>query len=131
MERTLAVVKQMHHLCYLFLKLIPEPDSTVLHDEIEEAKGHLDVNDPWNEFDTNLALTAAACLYLSERKEDECNEWGLPRLGHLTELRIDDVKMEGMRWNIEDLVTARLHEHEDIYWRHIESGVWRVIDRVR
>ncbi len=129
-EHALHLVKQMHHLQSLFLKLIPEPDSTVLNDEIEEAKGHLDINDPWNEFDTSLVITAAACLYLSERKENECNEWGLPRLGHLTELRIDDVKMEGMRFTIEDLVTARLHEHEDIYWRYMERGVWRVTSRV-
>ena len=120
----------MHRLQSLFLKLVPEPESTVLDDEIAEARGHLDIHDPWNEFDTSLALTAAACLYLSERKEQETNEWGLPRLGCLTELRIDDVKMERMRWNIEDLVTARLHEHEHVYWRHMESGVWRVISQV-
>ena len=114
----------MHHLQRLFLKLIPEPDSTVLNDEIEEAKGHLDVNDPWNEFDTSLALAAAACLYLSERKEDESNEWGLPRLGELRELRIDDVKMAGVRDDIENLVTRRLEERRELGWTYEGDGVW-------
>ena len=128
--KALDLVKQMHHLRVLFIKLIPEPDSTVLNDEIEEALGHLDVNDPWNEFDTSLTLTSAACLYLSKCAEEENNDWGLPRLGKLQELRIDDVKMAGVRDNIEEIVCRGLipldrDESPDFGWAYTGNGVWK------
>ena len=115
----------MHHLRYLFLKLIPEPDATVLQDEIEQAKGHLDVNDPWNECDTSLALAAAACLYLSEKKENETNDWGLPLLGELEEMKIDDVKMVGVKENIEERVTTPLLQRPDLGWAYLGDGTWK------
>lgn len=44
-----STVRRMKNLKHLSIKLCPDPDSTVLEDEIEQAKGHFDVNDPWNE----------------------------------------------------------------------------------
>ena len=101
----------------------------MLDDEIEEAKGHLDVNDPWNEFDTSLALTAAACLYLSEKKPEETNDWNMPRLGELRELRIDDVKMIGVRDNIEEIVTPRLSDKPNLGWAYEGNGLWKRVDK--
>lgn len=116
----------MHRLQSLFVKLIPEPDSTVLNDEIQEAKGHLDVNDPWTEFDTSLHLIAGACIYLSEREEDETNDRGLSRLGELRELKVDDVKMSGIRDNIENIINRELVEGEpQLHWGYVGDGVWR------
>jgi hypothetical protein len=123
-ERALHLIKQMHHLRSLFVKLIPEPESTILSDEIEEAKGHLDVNDPWTEFDTSLALTAAACLYLSDEKAEN-NDWDMPRLGELEELRVDDVKMTGVRDSIESIVGSGLQERLDLGWTYEGDGCWR------
>lgn len=45
----LKCIRKMTNLKRLFIKLCPEPDRTVLADEIKAAKGHFDINDPWNE----------------------------------------------------------------------------------
>jgi hypothetical protein len=123
--KVLEFIKQMHRLQSLFVKLIPEPDSTVLSDEIEEAKGHMDVNDPWTELNSNYDYLAPVCLYLSERKEDETNEAGLARLGELRELRVDDVKITGVKDTIESLFTGAFESRPDLHWGYVGDGVWR------
>lgn len=45
----LKCIRRMNRLEKLFIKLCPEPGSTVLDEEINAAEGHFDVNDPWNE----------------------------------------------------------------------------------
>ena len=42
-------IGRMWNLERLFIKLCPEPDSTVLEDAVKAAEGHIDLNDPWNE----------------------------------------------------------------------------------
>lgn len=49
-DNVLKCVMKMKNLEKLFVKLCPEPGSTVLEDEIQAAKGHIDLNDPWNEY---------------------------------------------------------------------------------
>lgn len=44
-DEILKSVRKMKKLRVLRTKLCPEPDSTVLNDEIEAAGGHIDVND--------------------------------------------------------------------------------------
>ena len=106
-DEILKSVRKMKNLKILRTKLCPEPDSTVLNDEIEAAGGHIDVNDPWNEFDTAYNLIAHSVLYLTLE-------------GQLQELHIDDIKMEGIRENIESSITQRLQE----WWCYRGDGVW-------
>jgi len=107
-DEILKSVRKMKHLRTLCLKLCPEPESTVLADEIEDAKGHLDVNDPWNEFDTAYMLVSHTVIALTVE-------------GQLSELRVDDVKMEGIRDTLETLISSRLQE----WWSYEERGIWR------
>lgn len=48
-DQILKCIRRMTALKKLFVKLCPEPESTVLDDEIKAAEGHFDINDPWNE----------------------------------------------------------------------------------
>jgi len=45
----LKCVRRMKSLETLFMKLCPEPESTILEDEMKAANYHLDLNDPWAE----------------------------------------------------------------------------------
>lgn len=107
-DEILKSVRKMKHLRTLSLMLCPEPQSRVLEDEIEDAKGHLDVNDPWNEFDTAYMLVSHTVVALTVE-------------GELHELRIDDVKMEGIRDNLETLISSKLQE----WWSYEGRGIWR------
>jgi hypothetical protein len=123
--KTVDFIRRLYRLQSLFVKLVPEPESTVLSDEIEEAKGHMDVNDPWGELSSNFDHLATACLYLSERNEDEVNEAGLARLGELRELRIDDVKVVGIRDTTVSLFMGAFESRPDLHWGYVGDGVWR------
>lgn len=45
----LKCIRRMKRLKKLFMKLGPEPSSTILEDEIKAANYHIDLNDPWTE----------------------------------------------------------------------------------
>lgn len=45
----LKCIRRMRNLENLFIKLCPDPESTALDDAVKAAKGHIDLNDPWNE----------------------------------------------------------------------------------
>lgn len=103
----LKSVRKMRRLQLLQMKICPEPHSTVLADEIDAAGGHIDVNDPWNEFDTAYGLIAHTVLFLSIE-------------GRLEEFRVDDVKMSGIRETLESTITDRLQES----WIYRGDGIW-------
>lgn len=109
-EEVLKCIRKMVNLRRLFIKICPSPESTVLHDEIEAAGGHFDINDPWNECDTSWRLIAH-------------NVAALASLGNLRELHMDDVKVEGVRQALEDSINRVLREP----WAYQGegSGEWR------
>ncbi|KIX05359.1 uncharacterized protein Z518_06231 [Rhinocladiella mackenziei CBS 650.93] len=109
-DEILKCIRKMKKLQKLLIKLCPEPDSTVLHDEIESAGGHLDVNDPWNECETSWVLIADTVVFLTIE-------------GALRELRMDDVKVDGVRQMLENRLNDRLQE----WWAYEapSSGLWR------
>lgn len=109
-DEILKCIRRMKRLEKLFIKLCPEPDSTVLHDEIVVAGGHLDINDPWNECETSWMLISHTVVYLTMH-------------GALQKLHMDDVRVEGVRRTLEASVNARLQE----WWTYQGegSGVWR------
>lgn len=45
----LKCVRRMKNLRRLYIKLCPEPGSSILEDAIQAASGHIDLNDPWSE----------------------------------------------------------------------------------
>ncbi|KIX96299.1 uncharacterized protein Z520_08077 [Fonsecaea multimorphosa CBS 102226] len=111
-DEVLKCVRKMRQLRRLFVKLCPEPSSTVFHDEIEMAGGALDVHDPWNECETSWVLVAHSVVFLGTE-------------GHLCELQMDDVRIEGMRQTLEQCISSVLPERQ--CWRYEEpaSGIWR------
>ena len=48
-DQVLKCIRRMKNLKTLSIRLCPDPSSTVFDDEIRAAKGHFDINDPWNE----------------------------------------------------------------------------------
>lgn len=106
-DEILKSVRKMKRLRVLRTKLCPEPHSTVLRDEISAAGGHIDVHDPWNEFDTAYSLIAHTVLFLTVE-------------GQLQELHVDDIKMAGIRETIEGSITQRLQE----WWVYRGDGIW-------
>jgi hypothetical protein len=129
----------MPSLTHLAFKLCPEPESTVIDDELKLALGHIDVNDAWMEFDTAYKVIAHTVIYLTPMGASEAQAarvggvgsgLGLGhgaragiRLGQgkLEEFRVDDIKMEGIRENLEDLLEQRLQK----WWAYGGGGVWR------
>ncbi|EXJ54634.1 hypothetical protein A1O7_09975 [Cladophialophora yegresii CBS 114405] len=108
-DEVLKCIRKMKRLRRLFVKLCPEPGSTAFDDEMEVAGGALDVHDPWNECETSWMLIAHTVLFLTVE-------------GELQVLHMDDVKVEGLRRNLETALNDRLHER----WRYLEqgSGIW-------
>ncbi|EHY60735.1 hypothetical protein ABEF92_007023 [Exophiala dermatitidis] len=106
----LMCIRKMLKLKRLMIKLCPEPGTTVLQDEIEQAGGHLDINDPWNECETSWMLIAHSVVFLTEQ-------------GSLAELQMDDVKVEAVRHTLETGLNARLQE----WWTYQGegSGLWQ------
>ena len=64
-DDVLKCIRRMRNLERLFIKLCPEPGSTVLDDAVEAAAGHIDLNDPWNEWVSSLACSTSASLTVS------------------------------------------------------------------
>ena len=123
-ETVLHSVHKMPNLSHLTFKLCPEPESTIIADELEEAQGHIDVNDAWMEFDTAYTLITHAVVRLTAIEEAERK--GGPdgmrlRAGKLEEFRVDDVKMEGIRDSLEDVISQRLQE----WWVYAGEGLWK------
>lgn len=87
-DEVLKCIQKMSRLQKLSIKLCPDPGTTILHDEIVAAGGHLDINDPWNECDTSWRLIAH-------------NVAALARGGVLQELQMSDVQIEGVRESLE------------------------------
>ncbi|KAH0848835.1 hypothetical protein AYO21_08280 [Fonsecaea monophora] len=111
-DEVLKSVRKMRRLRRLFVKLCPEPHSTVFRDEIELAGGAIDIHDPWNECETSWSLIAHSVVFLTTE-------------GQLSELQMDDVKVEGIRQRLEQNVSSLLQER----WRYEDprSGIWRRI----
>ncbi|RVX72158.1 hypothetical protein B0A52_04756 [Exophiala mesophila] len=110
-EEVLKCIRKMTNLRRLFIKICPSPESTVLHDEIEAAGGHFDINDPWNECDTSWRLIAH-------------NVAALAGMGNLREFHMDDVHVEGVRQALEDSINRVLQEPWTYQGKG--SGEWRV-----
>lgn len=113
-ETILHSVRAMCNLTHLTFKLCPEPESTVIDDELHAALGHIDVNDAWMELDTAYTLITHTVIYLTALGE-----------GKLEEFRVDDVKMEGIRENLEDVISQRLQE----WWIYAGRGAWKRKER--
>lgn len=111
-DTILKSVRLMPRLTHFTTKVCPEPESSVVEDELALALGHIDLNDAWMEFDTVYTLVAHTVIYL-----------GLE--GVLEEFRVDDVKMEGIRENLEEVLSQRLQE----WWNYAGAGVWRRKER--
>ena len=106
-DEILKTVRKMRRLKILRTKLCPEPQSTVFNDEIASAGGHIDVNDPWNEFDTAYTLVAQTVHILATE-------------GQLQEFHVDDVKMTGIRETLENSLKPHLEE----LWLYRGDGIW-------
>lgn len=106
-DEILKSIRKMRCLKVLRMKICPEPHSTVLVDEIDAAGGHIDVNDPWNEFDTAYGLIAHTVLFLSIE-------------GRLQEFQVDDIKMIGIRETLENSINDRLRDS----WHYRGDGIW-------
>jgi hypothetical protein len=109
-DEILKCIRKMTSLQTLFIKLCPEPGSTVLQEGIEMTGGHLDVNDPWNECETSWMLIAHTLAYLTTE-------------GSLQELRMDDVKVAAVRSRIVSTLTKRLDQWW-VYQGH-DIGRWQ------
>ena len=107
-DEVLKSVRKMKNLKSFATKLCPEPDSNVVEDELADALGHIDINDAWMEFDTAYTLVAHTVIFLTVE-------------GVLEEFHVDDVKMEGIRENLEQVVSARLQE----WWVYGGNGLWK------
>ncbi|KAL6247877.1 hypothetical protein RBB50_005225 [Rhinocladiella similis] len=109
-DEVLHCIRKMKRLQRLFLKLCPDPDTTIFRDEVESAGGHMDINDPWNECETSWVLVAHTVLFLTME-------------GELQELEMADVQIEALRHTLEDKLSIRLQE----WWSYggHASGLWR------
>ena len=66
------------------------------------------MNDPWSEFDTGYMLTCHTIIALTFE-------------GELKELRVDDVKMEGIRDHLEGLISSKIGH----WWAYEGNGHWK------
>jgi len=112
-DQILKCVRKMRRLKTLFVKLCPEPESNVLSDEIEDARGHIEVNDPWNEFETSYTLITHTVIYLTLE-------------GDLEQFHADDVCMQGIRDHLEQSVTKRLQQ----WWLYDGHGCWNKVPSI-
>ncbi|KAK5101946.1 hypothetical protein LTS08_004405 [Lithohypha guttulata] len=106
-DQILKCIRRMTALKKLFVKLCPEPESTVLDDEIKAAEGHFDINDPWNEMSVAYTLVAHTVRYLGIEGKLEC-------------LIVDDFKVEAVREAIVSTVSGVLVDP----WLYDEHGGW-------
>ena len=59
-DNILKCIRKMRSLERLYIKLCPSPESKVLDEAVEE--GHIDLNDPWNEWATKTSLLCSTLL---------------------------------------------------------------------
>ncbi len=107
-DDVLKNIRKMSNLKHLCLRLCPEPRSSVIDDELMDAKGHIDLVDAWMEFNTSYGLVAHTVRFL-------CIE------GSLQELQVEDVWMEGIKDGLIESLTAIL----DSKMIHQGNGLWR------
>ncbi|ETN43396.1 uncharacterized protein HMPREF1541_02555 [Cyphellophora europaea CBS 101466] len=98
------------------IKLLPDPQSTVLQDMLEASGHHFDVNDPWNEFETSLTLIGSAVVDLSGTDGPDRS---------LRELSMPDVCITGLKDTIEEGITRWLTEQPVHGWAYRGQGLWR------
>ena len=122
----------MPNLESITFQILPHPDSTVLQDTLDATGHHIDVNDPWNEFETSLVLLGESAVVMSQRgvEEEELarkagGEQSLERKARgLTRMEIVDIQMDGIRERIEEVIAERLDPHPELGWRYNGEGVW-------
>ena len=106
----------MPNLESLTIKLLPDPDSSVLLDSLEASGGHFDVRDPWSEYDTSLTLVGQTALALSYQRDENP--------GRLRELRLEDVQLNGVKTMIETVTTNLITEDRTLGWSYEGNGLW-------
>ncbi|KAJ9609235.1 hypothetical protein H2204_015644 [Knufia peltigerae] len=109
-EEVLHCIRRMKRLERLFLKLCPDPETTIFRDEVEAAGGHMDINDPWNEFEMSWELIAHTVLFLTME-------------GELQELEMADMQIEPLQHALKEKMTGSLRQ----WWSYSgnASGIWR------
>jgi hypothetical protein len=110
----MAYINFMTSLELLSIKLLPEPE--LVMPMLEACGKHIDINDPWNEFETCLALVADVARYLGAPKEGVHS-------GPLKRLKIEDVLVEGIRAAIESRMWLHLLK-ENPRWSFGGNGLW-------
>lgn len=134
-EITDLIQRHMPALESLTVKLLPDPDSSILLDSLEASGGHFDVRDPWSEFETSVSLLghAAEALSRGSAAGSSNSDRGRPQReridnqqagGRLRELRLEDVQMTGVRDTIEATVTRILTEDRALGWMYPGDGLW-------
>lgn len=103
----LKCIRRMTSLRTLFMKLCPEPESTILEDEIKAASYHIDLNDPWSEFNTSYRLVGHTVRSMGVEAQLQC-------------FIVDDYKMAGV-W---DSVKSALSDTLANLWIYSEHGKW-------
>lgn len=111
-DEVLKTIRKMTGLKQLRFRLCPDPESTVIDDELADSKGHINISDAWMEFNTAYTLVAHTARLLSV----DCS---------LEEFQVEDVKMEGIR----DGLIDSLNEILDNRMLHQGNGLWRKIQR--
>lgn len=107
-DDVLKNIRKMSNLKHLRFRLCPEPNSSVIEDELTETKGHIDLVDAWMEFNTSYRLVAhtVRCLCV------ECS---------LQEFQVEDVSMEGIKDGLIESLNAVLESK----MVHQGDGLWR------
>jgi hypothetical protein len=109
-----AYIRSMTSLEFLTIKLLPDADRVM--PMLEACGRHIDINDPWNEFETCLALIADVSKYLGAPKHDVHS-------GSLRRLKIEDVLVEGIRAAIESRMWMHLVK-DNPRWAFGGNGLW-------
>ncbi|KAJ9663024.1 hypothetical protein H2198_001016 [Neophaeococcomyces mojaviensis] len=103
----LKCIRRMKRLKKLFMKLGPEPSSTILEDEIKAANYHIDLNDPWTELSTSYQLAAHTVRSMGAEAQ-------------LRTFVVDDFKMTGVWDSVEDTISDILATS----WIYNGTGIW-------
>ncbi len=106
-DDVLKNIRKMSNLKHLRLRLCPEPRSSVIEDELMEAKGHIDLVDAWMEFNTSYGLVAHTVRFLCV----ECS---------LQEFQVEDVSVEAIKDGLIESLNAIL----DNRMVHQGDGLW-------
>lgn len=103
----LKCIRRMTSLRKLCMKLCPEPESTILEDEMKAANYHIDLNDPWSEFNTSYRLVAHTVRSMGVEAQ-------------LEKFIVDDYKMAGI-W---DSVKKTISDVLAHLWAYDGMGKW-------